>query len=346
MNVLRAAVFLGAALAFWNTLRHAELGRAAGLITAIGPGVLVVLLPYLVAMGLQTLAYGRIFGILRRDTRFLPLLSVLLSAEAVLMSFPAGVAISDSINPYLLKRRCAMPVPESLAAVAAKKSLIVLANALYMGIALAFGVGYLHAVSPTLLGVPGLEWLVLAATLGLLAGSLGMSKALLSGSIAERSHGLLSRLPSKRLQHWLSHRKSGFLETDRHFEQLFLHERRALLTSVLLLVGMWLVEGTETLVILRLLHVDLPVRQVFSFEVVVTLLRSLAFMIPAGLGVQDAGYVAFLAAFGVPEAATVGVAFVLIKRVKEMFWIAVGFILIALAKESPSSGEATALGQS
>jgi len=77
---------------------------------------------------------------------------------------------------------------------------------------------------------------------------------------------------------------------------------------------------------------------------VVTLLRSIAFMVPAGLGVQDAGYVAFLAAFGVPEAATVGVAFVLIKRAKELFWIAMGFVLFLFSKQSPAGGKEPALG--
>ena len=247
LNLLRAALFLFALVAFWNTLRQAELARAGALITAIGLPLLLVLAPYLVAMSLQTLAYGRIFRVLGRAPRFLPLLSVLLSSEAVLMSFPAGVAVADSINPYLLKRRCAMPVTEGLAGVAAKKSLIVLANALYMGAALAGGIGYLRGVSRPLLGFPGLEWVVLAATLGLLLGGLGMSKALLSGAIGERSHGLLSRVPSARLKAWLSQRKSGFLETDRHFEQLFRHRRGALLASIALLFGMWLVEGLETM---------------------------------------------------------------------------------------------------
>ncbi|MEO7328110.1 MAG: lysylphosphatidylglycerol synthase domain-containing protein [Minicystis sp.] len=341
MNVLRALLILIALAAFWNTLRHAELARAGALILAIGPAVALVLLPYVVAISLQTLAYARIFRVLGRAPRFLPLLSVLLSSEAVLMSFPAGAALADSINPYLLKRRCAIPVTESLAGVAAKKSLIVLANAIYMGAALAGGFAYLHAVSRPLLGIPGLEWVVLAATLGLFLGALGMSWAMLSGALAERSHGLLSRIPSKRLADWLSQRKSGFLETDRHFEQLFRHRRSGLLLSIALLTAMWLVEGLETLVILRLLQVDLSLRQVLSFEVVVTLLRSLAFMIPAGLGVQDAGYVAFFGAFAVPEAATVGVAFVLIKRFKELFWVAIGFLLIAFLKESPTAGEAS-----
>src|SRR5262249_6081423 len=100
---------------------------------------------------------------------------------------------------------------------------------------------------------------------------------------------------------------------------------------------MWLVEAAEALVILRLLGVDISFAAVLAFEVVVALLRSLAFMVPAGLGVQDAGYVAFFAAFGIPDAATLGFALVLINRVKEIFCIAVRFLLFLVLGDMPAS---------
>jgi glycosyltransferase 2 family protein len=65
---------------------------------------------------------------------------------------------------------------------------------------------------------------------------------------------------------------------------------------------------------------------------VLALVRAAAFMVPAGLGVQDAGYVAFLGAFGVPEAATAGAAFVLIKRAKEIVWTALGYLILLLGR--------------
>jgi uncharacterized membrane protein YbhN (UPF0104 family) len=58
-------------------------------------------------------------------------------------------------------------------------------------------------------------------------------------------------------------------------------------------------------------------------------------MIPAGIGVQDAGYVAFFGAFGVPDAATLGVAFVIVKRAKELLWIAVGLALFLVLGDGP-----------
>ena len=66
----------------------------------------------------------------------------------------------------------------------------------------------------------------------------------------------------------------------------------------------WFAEAGETWVLLRLLGVDLSFAAVLAFEPVVSFARSAAFFIPAGLGVQDAGYMAFLRqAGGTPRGA-------------------------------------------
>jgi uncharacterized protein (TIRG00374 family) len=330
MILARGAFLVVALLAFANTLRHADLGQAGRLVGAIGPMVALVVVPWGVAMALQTVGYARILRVLRRTTSFPRLLSVMLSAEAVLMSFPAGAAVAETINPHLLKRRCGVPVPEGLAAVAAKKSLILVTNAVYMGIAVVAGATWLRQASRELIGGPGLLWLVAAAALGMLVGSLAMTRALFSGSVASRSHGLLSRIPSARLRRWLEEKKDGFAETDGHFSALFGARASDLALPAVAFLACWLVEGSESWLILTLLGVKISYAEVLAFEVVVSLLKSLAFMVPAGLGIQDAGYVAFFGAFGIPDAPTLGVAFVLVKRTKELFWIAVGFLLFVV----------------
>jgi glycosyltransferase 2 family protein len=211
---------------------------------------------------------------------------------------------------------------------AARRALVILANALYVGVALALGLSHLRRASRPLLGVPGLEWLVLAWGLFLLVSALAMSGALLSGATAARAHGWLRRLPFKRLAARLDEKAASFAATDRHAAALFGERRGALFAAALILLGMWLAEALETLLLLRLLRIDLSLSEVMSFEVVLACVRAAAFMVPAGLGVQDAGYVAFLSAFGVPGAATAGAAFVLLKRAKEVFWVLLGFLLL------------------
>ena len=69
-----------------------------------------------------------------------------------------------------------------------------------------------------------------------------------------------------------------------------------------------------------------------AFEPVVSFARSAAFFIPAGLGVQDAGYMAFLQRAGIPDTVNRAAAFVLLKRFKEVVWIAIGWILLLAAR--------------
>ncbi len=320
---------------FANMLWRADLRRAARLAADVGPSVALVVLPWAVVMAFQTIGYVRILGVLARRPPFLRVLSVLVSGEAVLMSMPGGGAIADGLNPYLLNRRCGVPYPEGLAAVAARKSLIVLTNGIYMAIAVIAGGAWLGAASQALLGGSGLRWVVTAAAAVLFFSALVLSRALLSGTLAARSHALLRRIPSARLARWLAAREPGFAATDRHFAALAGAGGAAFATAGAAFLAAWLVEGAEAWLILRLLHVDVSYAEVIAFEVVVSLLRSMAFMVPAGIGVQDAGYVAFFGAFGIPDAPTVGVAFVLIKRAKEIVWIAIGLSLFPLMGDRP-----------
>jgi hypothetical protein len=56
---------------------------------------------------------------------------------------------------------------------------------------------------------------------------------------------------------------------------------------------------------------------------------------PAGLGLQDLGYVTAFAALGIPDAANLGAAFILLKRTKELCWIGTGYSLLALDTRQP-----------
>ncbi|WP_437842094.1 lysylphosphatidylglycerol synthase domain-containing protein [Sorangium sp. So ce1153] len=322
-----------AAAAMWSTLRGADFPGVAALIASVGaPMMALALLPNLAARLFQAEASRRIFnntGAGRptaAPARFTRYLSLTLATEALNMSVPAGAALSESVTFYLLQRWCGVPGPQGIAGIAARRSLILLANAVYVGIALALGFGHLERASIPLLGAPGLPWLVVLSGLGLLASALALAGALFSGTVASRVFAQLRRLPGRRVRDYVEARAAAFAATDRHAAAL--GERRgALAAAALLLVGMWLAEGLETLFILRLLGVDVSLAEVLSFEVVLAFLRAAAFMVPAGLGVQDAGYVAFLGALGVPGAMTVGAAFVLLKRAKEIVWIGLGLLV-------------------
>lgn len=337
----RLSLFAVAVIALWSTLRTADLRGAAQAALGIGPWAFIILIPALLSFVAHGAAYQRIFAALGAGEGRPPplgrILAVVISAEAVLMSAPAGTAVVETVKPYLFHRRCGVPVPMGLAAAASKRALIWLANAAYVGIAVALGAPYLRRASRALLGVGGLDWLVGAAGAFMLAASLFAVWALGSGSVAARSHGLLRRLPSARLRAWVERLRGGFSAVDGHLSGA-LGARRDLAAAAALLLGCWLLEAVEAAVILRLLGVSMPFGEVLAFEVVISLLRSIAFVVPAGLGIQDAGYVAFLSAFGVPAPAATAVAFVLLKRAKELFWILAGLGLFAALGDGQGLG--------
>jgi len=104
---------------------------------------------------------------------------------------------------------------------------------------------------------------------------------------------------------------------------------------------LFLAESAETFVLLRLLGAEMGFAQVMAVEPLVSLLRALAFFVPAGLGVQDLGYVALLRLVGVPRAAAVGAGFVLLKRMKELVWTTVGWSVLLRAEAREPAREAT-----
>src|SRR5262249_55267906 len=161
---------------------------------------------------------------------------------------------------------------------------------------------YLAAASSALLGIAGLPWLILAGALGLAVAALLMSVLLVHGQMAERLHRLLVAIPAPLVRRWLLRREQRFLEVDRSFRPIARHRGRLALAAALFYVG-FLVEAIESYVILRVIGAEIGFVQVLAFDASVALIRSLAIFVPAGLGFQDAGYLAFLRAFAIPDAA-------------------------------------------
>ena len=123
---------------------------------------------------------------------------------------------------------------------------------------------------------------------------------------------------------WVSRYRTQFLRVDdatRGFFRLNLRDNAA---PIFLCLLAWLGEAVESWLILRLLGAPVSFVAILAFDVALSLGRQLLFVLPAGLGLQDAGYVAALALLGVPDVATVGAAFVLLKRGRELLATLVG----------------------
>ncbi|MCA9675498.1 MAG: flippase-like domain-containing protein [Kofleriaceae bacterium] len=344
--MLRALLVAGVA-AFAFVLSRVDLGGATALLRAGGPLLLLALIPYAAQIGLDALAWRTLLGALERRVRWRRLFAIRLATEAVLMSVPGGSVVGETLKPYLLHRTDAVPAADTVASIGAKKCLLVFAQVAYLTVALAVGWGALAAHSRAIVGGDGLPWIVVAAIAALIVVGLVLSATFLAGAIGERVHRLLLRVPSARFRGWIAARRDAFAATDASFRALGAAPRRHLGAAFAALFAAWLVEAAETWLLLRLLGLALPLDHVLIMEASVVFVRNVAFFVPAGLGVQDAGYVAFLQAFGAGAGGAAAGAFVILKRAKELLWVAVGyltlFVLQARDPRAPQSSHASLL---
>ena len=146
----------------------------------------------------------------------------------------------------------------------------------------------------------------------------------------------MQRLPSERLRRWIARRERSFQEVDATAAGFFSSRRRTKSAVLVAFLLEWLVEGAETLLIVRCLGLPLPLGPILALDALGSLLRVVVFFVPAGLGVQDATLILLLGALGVPNPIAAGTALVLVKRAKEAFWIATGAALL-LARGRPDT---------
>jgi uncharacterized protein (TIRG00374 family) len=330
-RIVRWTCWLAGIAAFAAVLSTADLRAAIPIVLGVGPVIALGAIPYLGQIALDALAWRTLLGGLGHRVAWGRLVAVRLSTEAVLQTLPGGTLVGESLKPYLLARR--VPIADTVASVGVKRALLAYAESTYLALALVLGFTALAVHSRAVVGTDQLPLFVALASAGLAIAATGLVLAFAKAGIAERVRRAIAWFPSKRLRAALERKRAGFAATDHSFGKL-LAQRGRLASSFAILVAAWLVEAVETYVLCRLVGIDLAPTSVLAMEACVVFARNITFFVPAGLGVQDAGYLAFFAAYGV--AAPAATAFVILKRVKELAWIAIGYSTLFALDGAPS----------
>jgi uncharacterized membrane protein YbhN (UPF0104 family) len=323
------AILLALTLLGW-TFRDLDLSRVTAVIARAGGGALLwVLVPMGCALAVESHGWAWAFRRSGHDVPFTGVWRARVTSEALALTLPAGMLFCESTKPFLLARHCGLGTEASLAGMAVRKHLLLASQAVYItGFAL-LGAPFLEQASAGIIGGPGLSYLMLAVGAVVLAAAIGSGVCLRHGRIAERVRGALARLPLPALRRRLEQSRGRFDRTDGELRRFFEGPLLGVSAPALPFLASWVLEAVETYLILRLLGVDLPFEAVAALEVALSFARHVTFILPAGLGVQDLGYVAFLRALGAHDPLTMGAAFVLLKRAKEAVWALVGFSLLA-----------------
>jgi uncharacterized membrane protein YbhN (UPF0104 family) len=304
------------ALAWAGTDPRAILAALAGL----GPAALLVPLPWVLALGCDAAGWGPFLPEPRDGgPSFVERMRLRLSAEAVGQTVPSAGLAGEALAVLVLRTRFGVPVAGALGAAAARKVCLTAGHAAALVLGLATYRMLAAGRAPRLLGA----LLPIAAAATLAAALLGW--AALDGRFLDR-----------RRRAWLR-RRTG-LRTGGARPPLAAAAR-----STGAYLALYLAEAGETALFLALLGARAGFPEVLSFDALVALGRALAFFVPAGLGVQELGYVFLFRATGLPDAESVGAAFVLLKRAREAFWTGMGYALMAVPGPGPAR-PAEALG--
>ena len=339
-RLIRWIIGISSLVAFGFVLRTVDLGQTFHLLRSRGPLLVLALIPYFVQIALDSRAWRILLGALGRRVSWIRLICIRLSTEAVLMSVPAGGIVGETLKPYLLAKTDRVPAAETVASIGVKKCLLVFAEATYLSMALIAGHALLTAHSEAIVHGTELPWMVLAAILFLIAVGAGLAVLVTMGSVSGRTHRLLVRLPWPRVRNWLEDRHAKFAYADSCFVKIG-RSHGHLFRAYGCLLAAWFAESFETWLLLHLLGFDVSFTAAFTMEAAVVFLRNLAFFVPAGLGVQDAGYLAFLEAFGI---GSVGAgAFVILKRAKEAIWVGVGYVVLLVLEGKRTAEDRSAL---
>jgi uncharacterized protein (TIRG00374 family) len=316
--VVRIALVVAALAALTWLVGAGDLAAAPALVRHVGWPVLLVLLPTAVAMGLDAAAWGTILRSLGHQVRWRAILGVRLAAESLVLAMPGGAVAGEAAKLALLRRRAGVPLSAGTASLALTKACLFAAEAVYLlgAAALFLGSGHLRPLAPLVIAV--------AAGIGVAAAAMVLFLVLRDPSWASRFGAWLRRIPSRRLRAWIEARRSGLEALDRSAAGFFAAPLGSRLRCVALLLLEWLVEGAETWLIFRLLGVPIGLAGAIVIDAIGSLVRALAFFVPAGLGVQDVTQVALLKTMGVADAGTAGAAYIVIKRTKEVFWVFAG----------------------
>jgi len=314
---------------FAFVLGTSPINGVLGLVASLGPSILLAPLPYLGVIALEVAGWKTILGSLEQPVSFTRLLHIRLAVEAVARAIPGGAIGVEGLKLYLVSTHCEVPPSKAAVSLSVLKILVVATHALYLASGVAVSASRdLHAAGGQMPLLPA------GAAVGLLLLSISAWALLVRGSAGQSLQLLLMRFPSARLRSWVLARETEFRSFDQLLRGLWSKSKGAVLIASMLLLMSWFGETVETLVMARLLGAHFSLAELFPLESRVSILRAIAFFLPGALGVQDAGYMAFLQNTGINNVTAFAGAFILVKRARDICWIVTSVFLLIILRSS------------
>ncbi|HJV67323.1 MAG TPA: flippase-like domain-containing protein [Geomonas sp.] len=280
----------------------------------------LLVVPYGVTCFFWTLAW-RLLLVADTGTPRLPRMFFLRLAGESLNQLTPTVSLGGEPFKALRLKADGVPWQQAAASLIIHKAVTVASLILYILTGLAFIPLTLQGLSPRL------------ALFGCLGATLLGGGGLLFVMLQRRSPCLSFLKLLKRTRHCpaaLAARERELASLDEVLTAFYRdHAGRGLLALCCLFLG-WLVHAGEVSLVFWLLGHPIPAGVAISLDALSQLVAGLGFMIPASLGVQDAGTI--LLTLGFKLGSSLGAGFSIARRVREAFWLLLGVLVAAREK--------------
>ena len=319
MTRLTAALLLVGVAILIGLVLHIGLATLSGELHKLGANVLWVLLPSVAMYVLEARGWRATLGRHAQKVRFDRLFLIRTAGEAVNFTTPAAYLGGEPMKAYLLSRYH-VPLVEGLASVVTAKTVMTLAEVLFILMGIGLGLTLLNRSSEVIgAAFVGLSMLAFGVGLFLAVQRRGLFVGVLR---------LLERLGLR--SEWLKTREVKLQALDEAISRFYTQDKRGFAWAFLFFFLGWAVEAVEVYVILYFLGQSIDALTAFALAALAVFVKGSTAFIPASIGGQEAGTLVLFVAFG--YTAEAGIAFAIVRRLREILWIALG--LLALAVEN------------
>lgn len=287
--------------------------------------MLLAVLPFALAALLDVYGLRAVLCALGAELKLGVAAIIHLRAEAIAMSLPFGSVASDPLRAFQLQQRAGVEPAAAITATLARKYLLIATEGVCVALGAWFGAEALGVVSIAVMGDRSLVYLAWGVAALLILLGTGYALLMRDGAVAAWLLRRLQQNLPQRFESKLEGFRSEFTRTDQQLGLFFRLPLWRVLGLASRYLAVWLLEALETFVALRLLGADVTWQTVLCMESLLSFVRAVATVLPAGLGIQDLGYALFLQSLGVNDAHSVGAALAVFKRLKEAAWVALGY---------------------
>jgi len=301
-------------------------------LNSLGLSLLIILLPYFFIILSDTFGWKYSFGKIKSQIASAKLFLLRLATETLQTSLPGGAVYAEIVRPILLKKHFRLGYCNSISANIITKLNVMIAQLLFfiLGICL-ITISLRDEIS--LLSLP--EYAIYPSLLIMIV------FPFLIAYLIYRRHFLLNlmryleRINIKPVKDFVEKIKQPVIEINNTVSHFSINHKKDLCVTLAFFFLTWLLMSFESLIILKVIGVDVDIFQIVVIESLISFVRMIFFFIPGAVGPQDVVIIILFNLSGISDPQSNALVFLLFKRVKEFFWIAIGYILLIILGISP-----------